>query len=172
MSSYRRGHPSTRPWPLLALARLLIPIALLSSTGANANDVKSINTMTVDPLMDQDATIMFLAENFTQLPEKQISISEDSTVYAQYAQPTARYTHGILGDTIEAEQLVVLKNGTIYTQTVTNRYVFEDIKPRLFDVDNDGQMEIVTIRTHIMRGAGIMIYKLKNTALTEFAWVE
>jgi hypothetical protein len=132
----------------------------------------NVTPTTVDSLVDHDAIVMFLADNFNQLPERQISISEDGTVYAQYAQPTTRYAHGILGDAIEAEQLVVLKNGTIYTQTVADEYVFEDIKPRLVDVDSDGQLEIVTIRTHVKKGAGIMIYKIENDALIEYAWVE
>jgi len=170
--SYRRGQLHSRLSPLLALTGLLILSALLICTGANANDSKSINTMILDPLMGRDAIIMYLADNFNQLPEKQISISEDGTVFAQYAQPTTRYTHGILGDAIEAEKLVVIRKGTVYTQNVADTYVFEDTKPRLFDVDNDGQMEIITIRTHGMKGAGIMIYKIENDALTEFAWVE
>ncbi len=73
---------------------------------------------------------------------------------------------------MEAEQLVVIRKGAIYIHNVADAYVFEDTNPRLFDVDNDGQMEIVTIRTHGTKGAGIMIYKIENDALTEFAWVE
>ncbi len=167
-----RDQPRTRQWPLLALLGLLTSCALLSCTDASVNGVESTDAMDADSLMDHDAVLMFLADNFDQLPEKQIGVSEDSTVYAQYAQPTTRYTHGILGDTIEAGQLVVLRDGTSYTHTLGDQYVFEDIKPRLFDVDSDGQLEMVTIRTHVTKGAGIMIYKIVNKALTEFAWVE
>ena len=163
--SCRRDQPHTRQWPLLALLGLLTPFALLSCTGASVNGAESTDTKDVDSLTNHDAVITFLADNFDQLPEKQIGVSEDSTVYAQYAQPTTRYTHGILGDIIEAGQLVVLRDGTIYTHTIGDQYVFEDIKPRLFDVDGDGQMEMVTIRTHVTKGAGIMIYKIVNNTL-------
>jgi hypothetical protein len=114
----------------------------------------------------------YLAENFEPLPEQQMSMSSNGDTYAFYAQPTAKYSHGILGDDIEAEKLVVWHNGTTYTYSLGNEYVFEDIKPRLYDVDNDGQMEVVTIRTQVSKGAGVMIYKIADNALIEFAWVD
>lgn len=161
-----------RTWLARVFAGLLMPLAMLFCADVNANDGKLTNSMSLGSLKGHDAVIRFLADNFNQLPEKQISISEDGTLYAQYAEPTTRYTHGILGDAIEARQLVVVRSGTVYTHNLSDKYIFEDIKPRLFDVDNDGQVEIVTIRTHVSKGAGIMIYKLENRALTEFAWIE
>lgn len=137
-----------------------------------ANAFEKSNTLELSPKAGSNGPIKFLTDNFEQLPEKQISIDKSNNIYAQYAQPTAKYAHSILGDGQEAEQLVVLQDDITYTHTLKDQYVFEDIKPRLFDVDNDGQMEIVTIRTHVKKGAGIMIYKITNNALTEFAWVE
>ena len=138
----------------------------------DVNGVELDDPVDVDFPTDHDAIIAFLADNFDQLPEQQIGVSEDSTVYAQYVQPTTRYTHGILGDAVEAGQLVVLRNGISYVHTLGDQYVFEDLKPRLFDVDGDGQVEIIAIRTHVQKGAGIVIYKIENETLTEFAWVE
>jgi hypothetical protein len=126
----------------------------------------------VDSMMDHDETVRYLASDFDQLPEKQIAISADSTLYAQYARPTDRYGHGILGDAIEAGQLVVVQGGISYVHTLDEQYVFEDLRPRLYDVDGDGQLELITIRTHVARGAGVMIYKIQGDSLTEFAWVE
>jgi hypothetical protein len=126
----------------------------------------------VDFMMDHDETVRYLANDFEQLPEQQIAISEDSTLYAQYARPTDRYGHGILGDAIEAGQLVVVKGGISYVHTLDEQYVFEDLRPRLYDVDGDGQLELITIRTHVARGAGVMIYKIQGDSLSEFAWVE
>ncbi|SHJ38582.1 Repeat domain-containing protein [Malonomonas rubra DSM 5091] len=157
-------------WLSRTLAGYLITLAFLFP--ANASDVKLATDRTLTALKADKAVIRALTDEFSQLPEKQISVSEDGAVYAQYSQPTTRYQHGILGDAIEAGQLIVARNGTFYKHTLAEQYVFEDIKPRLFDVDNDGQMEIVTIRSHIKKGAGIMIYKIENDALTEFAWIE
>ncbi len=170
--SWHRNQSHTKQWIILFLLGLLSPCILLSCTFASNNTFETTNVLAVNPSMESNLAIKFLTDNFDQLPEKQITRSKTNTVYAQYAQPTAKYNHNILGDTIDAEQLVVLRDGITYTQTVSDDYVFEDIKPRLYDVDNDGQMEIVTIRTHVKKGAGIMIYKIVNNVLTEYAWVE
>lgn len=145
---------------------------LLASPLPSANAFEKTKKLALNPPVANNQPIKYLTDNFEQLPERQISIGRTHGIFAQYAQPTAKYGHNILGDSIEAQQLVVLRDGITYTHTLGDPYVFEDIKPRLFDVDNDGQMEIITIRTHVAKGAGIMIYKIVNNALTEFAWVE
>lgn len=128
--------------------------------------------MTVDGLGNIDARLTFLSDNFRQLPEKQISVNPSKTFFAQYADPSIQYGHGILGDAIEGKRLVVLKDKDIYTLGLSEEYVFEDIAPRLIDIDKDGELEIVTIRTHMNKGAGIMIYKIVDHELREFAWVD
>lgn len=165
--AWRRNQSHRIQWIFLTFLGILLAYLL---TSANALD--KTNNLALNPPVVSDGPIKFLTLNFEQLPEKQIAIENTNDIYAQYAQPTAKYGHNILGDSIEAEQLVVLRDGVTYTHTLGDQYVFEDIKPRLFDVDNDGQVEIVTIRTHVEKGAGIMIYKIANNTLTEFAWVE
>lgn len=113
-----------------------------------------------------------LALNYQQLPEQEIANSIDTRVYAQYAMPSEKYGHGILGDKIEAEQLVVVADSVFYTFKLENEYVFEDIRPRLYDVDGDGALEFITIRTHISQGAGIAIYKIVDGQLTEYAHLD
>jgi hypothetical protein len=145
------------------LLQAVIPLAMLCTlSAANAHD----------PLHVEGDVIPFLNDNFPQLPENKITISSDASVYAQYVQPTTKYNHGILGDSIEGEKLVVIQQGFAYTHNLSDQYVFEDIQPRLFDVDNDGELEFITIRSHESKGAGIMIYKIRDNALTEYAWVE
>lgn len=110
-----------------------------------------------------------LAQNWRQLPEKAIAHETKSHVFAQYTVPTRQYAHGILGDDIEARQLVVVVNGSFYEHTLSKHYVFEDIRPRLYDIDNDGHVEFITIRSHQSKGAGIVIYKLRRGQLIEYA---
>lgn len=112
-----------------------------------------------------------LNQNYTQLPEQAISISRDKRVYAQYTNPTERYNHRVMGDGVEGEQLVVVVDSVFYELKLADNYVFEDIRPRLFDVDQDGNLEIITIRTELSQGAGIMIYKIINDQLQEYAYV-
>ncbi|MEZ4885084.1 MAG: VCBS repeat-containing protein [Chitinophagales bacterium] len=122
--------------------------------------------------MENPNILLQLAANYEQLPEQEIAISSDGRVYAQYAMPTERYQHGIMGDKIEAGQLVVVVEGVFYELTLSGDFVFEDIRPRLYDVDGDGALEIITIRTHVSKGAGIAIYKIVNEQLIEYAHVE
>ena len=95
----------------------------------------------------------------------------DNRVYAQYAMPTEKYSHGILGDKIEAGQLVVVVDSVFYELTLPGEFVFEDISPRLYDVDGDTELEFITIRTNVSQGAGIAIYKIIDEQLVEYAYV-
>lgn len=113
-----------------------------------------------NPTISPQSIINQINGNYTLMPEEAISISSDSTVFAFYAEPTDRYVHGILGDRIEGGQLVVVRDGSFHELTLADNYVFEDIRPRLYDVDQDGQLEFVALRTEISMGAGIVIYKL------------
>ena len=126
----------------------------------------------MDSLDVESQTILAqLADNYDQLPEQAIAISLDSSTYAQYAMPTTRYQHGILGDRIEGGQVVVVVNGDFYELTLEEQYVFEDIRPRLYDVDSDGELEVITLRTNTALGGGIAIYKIMDGQLIEYARV-
>ncbi len=126
----------------------------------------------LDPPPNSGETIFNqLNQDYTQLPEQAISISRDKSVYAQYTNPTERYNHRVMGDGVEGGQLVVVVDSVFYELALADNYVFEDIRPRLFDVDQDGNLEIITIRTEITQGAGIVIYKVVNNQLQEYAYV-
>ena len=125
----------------------------------------------IDPITSGKTILNQLVENYEQMPEQEIVRSLDHRVYAQYAQPTEKYGHGILGDKIEAEQLVVVVDSAFYELTLPDEFVFEDISPRLYDVDGDNELEFITIRTHISQGAGIAIYKISDGQLVEYAYV-
>lgn len=123
------------------------------------------------PKIENQTIVSQLLNNYAQLPERAISKNLDGSVYAQYTVPTEKYSHGILGDNIEAEQLVVVVDSIFYELTLQSHYVFEDIRPRLYDVDGDNELEFITIRTNLSKGAGIAIYKIINEQLVEYAYV-
>ena len=78
---------------------------------------------------------------------------------ARYSDPTGRYDHGILGDAIEYGALdLVLTDGPTLRIVLPETRVFEDIAPRLADVDGDGTREVVVVETDIARGARLAIY--------------
>ena len=86
---------------------------------------------------------------------------------AEYAEPTTRYDHGILGDRVEwgALRLRVdkcLNCATPVIETITIRLpehrVFEDLAPRLVDMDGDGLSEVMVIETDLDKGARLALY--------------
>ncbi len=146
----------------LALLFILSSLMYMSCNDENDMNLTELNQRVIDQL----------SNNYDQLPEEQISVSSDYSVYAQYAMPTEKYRHGIMGDRIEAEQLVVVVDGVFYDLILDDNYVYEDIRPRLYDVDGDGALEVITIRTDVSLGAGIAIYKVTGDELVEYAHVE
>jgi hypothetical protein len=83
----------------------------------------------------------------------------DTISSADYTDPTDRYAHGILGDAIEFGALrLTLSDGRVVTITLPQSSVFEDVAPRLADVDLDGDMEVVVVESHYDVGAQLAIY--------------
>lgn len=85
--------------------------------------------------------------------------SAQGIVAADYAAPTDRYAHGVLGDAIEWGALVVtLTGGDRATFTLPQDHVFEDVAPRLVDVDGDGRAEVLVVEADVTAGAALAIY--------------
>ena len=83
----------------------------------------------------------------------------EDVVSARYADPTTRYAHGILGDEIEYGALVMdTAAGRRLRIVLPETRVFEDFAPRLFDVDGDGEREVIVVETDVARGARLAIY--------------
>ena len=100
------------------------------------------------------------------LPDGKIATARGTIVAAWYSEPTQRYRHGVLGDTIEAGSLKVLtKLGHTLTYRLPSTEVFEDITPRLIDLDRNGSVEVVTIHSSLRKGAAITIYGLNGNTL-------
>lgn len=91
-------------------------------------------------------------------------------VQAWYGKPTHRYDHGVLGDAIEGGSLTVVDdNGHKYELILSDEFVFEDITPRIADLDGDGQNEVITIRTSLVAGAAVAVYQIRDGKLSERA---
>ncbi|MBN2906862.1 MAG: VCBS repeat-containing protein [Rhodobacteraceae bacterium] len=78
---------------------------------------------------------------------------------ARYADPTTRYDHAILGDAVEWGTLVLhLAGGDRRRIVLPTSRVFEDIEPRLADLDGDGAPEVIAVETDLDRGARLSVY--------------
>lgn len=81
-------------------------------------------------------------------------------VSARFAGPTREYAHGILGDQIEYTRLI-LRVGPDKQRRVIDAgvgHVFEDLAPRLADLNQDGRPEVIVVRTNMGLGASLAIY--------------
>lgn len=78
---------------------------------------------------------------------------------ARYEEPTTRYDHGILGDATEYGALVmVTAEGRQLRIRLPETRVFEDTEPRLYDVDADGEREVIVVETDLSLGARLAVY--------------
>jgi len=102
------------------------------------------------------------------LPDGRIAIAGTGDIrQAWFARPTTRYTHGVLGDAIEGGSLVVVTfSGNRHEIVLPVDQVFEDITPRIADLDGDGTNEIIAIRSSKNGGAAAVIFGLVDNALT------
>lgn len=102
------------------------------------------------------------------LPDGRIAIAATGDIrQAWFARPTSRYAHGVLGDAIEAGSLVaVTASGQVLEVVLPADQVFEDITPRIADLDGDGRNEVITIRSSKSGGAAVAIFGLAGDGLT------
>lgn len=97
------------------------------------------------------------------LPHGLVATGTRDIARAWFAEPTPRYDHGILGDKVEAGSLVI-ETGDGKTQTVRLKddAVFEDLTPRLADLDGDGHDEIVVVKSYLKQGSALAVIGLRN----------
>lgn len=83
---------------------------------------------------------------------------------AEFSGPTTRYRHGVLGDAVEWSGLVLVveraQGGSDEIRfELPQDHVFEDLQPRLVDLDLDGQADAaMVVETDMSRGAALALY--------------
>ena len=93
-----------------------------------------------------------------------------SIASAWYDGATDRYRHGVLGDAIEPSILSATDSeGCTVTTELDEEHVFEDLAPRLANLDGKPGAEIVTIRSHQSYGAQVAVYQLTDNKLDVLA---
>jgi len=89
-----------------------------------------------------------------------------------YEGPTNRYAHGVLGDDIEFSRLKAVQGRITLTKRVPFTRVWEDIAPRLADVDGEPGPEIITIESDERGGSLIGIADFNGDGRNDIAYVE
>ena len=107
------------------------------------------------------------------LPDGLVAMGTGTIKEAYLVGPTSRYRHGVMGDAIEAGGIRVLtREGATLDFRLPPESVFEDLMPRLHDVDNDGDSEIVVVRSYVDAGAAVAVLGVRNGALVLIAETE
>jgi len=92
------------------------------------------------------------------LPDGRVAIGTHDIARAWLAEPTDRYDHGILGDKIEAGALVIeARDGKQQVLRLKNDAVFEDLEPRIADLNGDGHDDIVLVKSYLKRGSALAV---------------
>lgn len=88
-------------------------------------------------------------------------------IKAEYAEPTSRYDHGILGDSLEWGALKLTVDTCFgcetsalreFTIRLPKNRVFEDVAPQIVKVVDEGSLEVMVVETDIDKGARLALY--------------
>lgn len=90
---------------------------------------------------------------------------------ATYNDPTTRYAHGVLGDAVEWGALSVeTSEGRRLKFVLPEERVFEDLEPRLADLDGDARPEVIVVESHRDFGARLAVYGMDGL-ITANDWI-
>jgi len=92
------------------------------------------------------------------LPGSRVAVGTHDIARAWLAQPTERYDHGILGDRIEAGSLIIeTRDGQRHEVKLDDDAVFEDLEPRIADIDGDNHDDVVLVKSYLRRGSALAV---------------
>ena len=105
-----------------------------------------------------------------QIPHSKVAHGDGAISEVYFSSPTSRYNHGVLGDDIEAASLtLVLKDGKELRYDLPESRVFEDLEPRLVDLDGNGNNEIIVVESDSKLGASLAVYGLREGKVEKIA---
>ncbi len=88
-------------------------------------------------------------------------VTADGTTRAWLTGATERYRHGILGDATEAATLTMQQGDAQPVSFVLPPdSVFEDLRVRLVDLNDDSAVEAIVVRSYINAGSALAVFSL------------
>lgn len=110
---------------------------------------------------------------FDALPDTHVGHGSNDILEAWFAEPTERMFHGVLGDFLEARTLRVrTRGGAVLSYRLPGQSVFEDLYPRVHDINNDGYDEVLVVHSRQHAGSSVMALGVRNGALVPLAETE
>ena len=105
-----------------------------------------------------------------RLAGSHLTRGSNDIAWAWLATPTLRYPHTALGSATHAASVQVqLRSDRILTYELPLHRVFEDLTPRLVDLDKDGKDELVLIESDALKGAALVVLGIKGERIVELA---
>lgn len=105
-----------------------------------------------------------------QIPHSRVTHGGGAIAKAYLSSPTRRYSHGVLGDEVEAASLtLVLDDGKELRYELPESRVFEDLQPHLVNLDAKGADEIVVVESDSKLGASLAVYGLSKGGVEKIA---
>jgi hypothetical protein len=104
------------------------------------------------------------------IPHATVTQGTANIAAAWLTTPTGRYGHGVLGDAIEAAAVAVrLNDGRVLRYALPQDAVYEDLTPRLYDMDGDCADKVMLVRSDLFGGAAVSILTVGAAGLDLFA---
>lgn len=146
---------------LCAILYLGMPALARAETGLKTLGL-TVETAFVDPAEDNSR----IERPTDALPDGRPAVGTNDIAQVWLIAPTDRYDHGVLGDAIEAGGLrALLRDGTSADLLLDTDSVFEDLRPRLADLDGDGRDEIIVVRSYLDAGAALSVFGARDGQL-------
>lgn len=100
------------------------------------------------------------------------TVARGDILWAGFSDATDRYKHGVFGDRFEAGGLRVATQSQGPCELsfmLPADEVFEDLTPRIADLDGDGTNEVIVVQSQRDTGASIAVYGLIDGRLEKLA---
>lgn len=122
-----------------------------------------------DVILTDLAGVQIAKHAVNALPDARPVVSDDGRLVAVYTHATdQRYVHAIMGDALEAAELLVMdsETGEIITNiALTGESVFEGMSPMWADVNLDGTQDLITTVSDSIGGAQLRVYQSNGAFL-------
>ncbi|MEO1918162.1 MAG: hypothetical protein ABGW81_00290 [Paracoccaceae bacterium] len=85
------------------------------------------------------------------------AVAGGGIIEAEYGGDVDVYPHRIMGDIYEKQELIVVDADGVKHSLTLSSNVFEDMAPRVADMDGDGRGDVVVVETSVTLGASLAI---------------
>jgi hypothetical protein len=104
-----------------------------------------------------------------RIPDSQAVAGRHDVAWAWLGSPTLRYPHRALGSPTHAGSVHALVRSRAGSWQAVElslplHRVYEDLVPRIVDLDRDGSEEIVLVEADVLRGASLVVLGIEHTA--------